>query len=495
MSPSDAPPPGDHGLKAGVIKLPGVLMQSVTSIAPAIAGMFTIPFIAANAGGAAPLAYLGAFVIALFLGYVLAQFSRHLSSTGSYYTFVSRSLGGRLGFLVAWTYLLFYPVVVAQVGSFMGDTLEKTLKSQYNITWFHWWMFMVFLIVVCFITGIRGVELSVNLAIVLGVIEILIVLAVGLTGFLHPGTAGVSTSVFSPGSAPDFHGLFLGVVFAIFAITGWDAAAPLAEESADPKRTIPRAVLGSIVLLGFFLVFVSWGQISGFNNMKDFNDATQLPAFIIGQEHWGTLWWLILFALFNSALAVGIVCTNAATRFMYGMARAGALPSTLTKVRPKFRTPFHALYAQTGISVVLGLVLPLAIGVANVYNLTGTWFTFALAFVYIAANIGLPFYYKREHPEEFSALKHVIVPAIGSVALVVVVYYSVVPLPPWPIALAPFLVLGWLLVGIVVLFAVFRGPRAAMLANAGVAMGEASADAISERYELPPPVVPADEER
>jgi amino acid transporter len=70
-------------------------MQSVTSIAPAIAGLFTVPFIVLNAGVSAPMAYLGAFVIALLLGYVLAPFSRHLSSTGSYYTFVSRSLGGR----------------------------------------------------------------------------------------------------------------------------------------------------------------------------------------------------------------------------------------------------------------------------------------------------------------------------------------------------------------------------------------------------------------
>ncbi len=87
-----------------------------------------MPFIVLNAGIAAPLAYLGAFIIALFLGYVLAQFSRHLSSTGSYYTFVSRSLGGRWGFLVAWVYLLFYPVVIAQVGLVHG--LHPAVDAQ-----------------------------------------------------------------------------------------------------------------------------------------------------------------------------------------------------------------------------------------------------------------------------------------------------------------------------------------------------------------------------
>ena len=176
-------------LKTGVISLPGVLMQSVTSIAPAIAGLFTVPFIVSNAGVGAPLAYLGAFIIALFLGYVLAQFSRHLSSSGSYYTFVSRSLGGRPGFLVAWVYLLFYPVVVAQVGSFMGSTLQSTLKAEYGIT-FEWWWFMIFLIALVAWTAWRGVELSVNLIIVLGVIEGVIVLALGLWGFASPGRAG-----------------------------------------------------------------------------------------------------------------------------------------------------------------------------------------------------------------------------------------------------------------------------------------------------------------
>src|SRR3954449_8711139 len=161
-------------LKSGAIGLPGVLMIGVTAIAPAIAGMFTIPFIVSNAGVTAPLAYLGAFVIALMLGYVLAQFSRYMTSAGTYYTFVSRSLGGRIGFLVAWIYLLFYPVVVAQVGSFMGDTLQSTLKAEYGVT-FPWWVFMALLIALCTLAAYRGVELSVKVIVVLGVIETLIV--------------------------------------------------------------------------------------------------------------------------------------------------------------------------------------------------------------------------------------------------------------------------------------------------------------------------------
>jgi len=486
--------PAGQQLKAEAVTLPGVLMQSVTSIAPAIAGMFTVPFIVLNAGVSAPLAYLGAFIIALFLGYVLAQFSRHMSSTGSYYTFVSRSLGGRPGFLVAWVYLLFYPVVIAQVGSFMGSTLQSTLKAEYGIT-FEWWWFMVFLIVLVAWTAWRGVELSVKLIIVLGVIEFIIVLALGLWGLAVPGPGGINVHwLTSATSSGHLHGLFLGVVFAIFAITGWDAAAPLAEESTDPKRNIPRAVLGSILILGFFLVVVSWGQITGWgtDRLGSFASSAELPAFVLGKQYWGDGWLIVLFALFNSAIAVSIACTNASTRFLYGMARAKALPSMLTRIHPKYKTPTNAIGVQTVINILLGLVLPLAIGVANVYNVTGTWFTFALAFVYVMANVGLFVYFRRSHPEEFSWVKHLLVPIIGSVALAVVVYYSVVPLPAWPVSLAPFIVLGWLVLGCVVVAVVYRGERSRNLALAGTAMGESVEEALIERYSITGTVPPPD---
>ncbi|HEX3979553.1 MAG TPA: APC family permease, partial [Solirubrobacteraceae bacterium] len=292
ISEPTAPGPGQHTvaeteLKAGAIGLPGVLMQGVTAIAPAIAGMFTIPFIVSNAGVAAPLAYLGAFIIALMLGYVLAQFAKHMTSAGTYYTFISNSLGERWGFLVAWTYLLFYPVVVAQVGSFMGSTLQSTLGAEYGIT-FHWWYFMVFLIALVALTAWRGIELSTGLIVVLGITEIIIVMALAISGFIDPGSGGINLHWLNPSNAPSGHGLFLGVVFAIFAISGWDAVAPLGEESEDPKRNVPRAVMGSIVILGVFLVFVSWGQITGWgtNHMDTFASSSQLPAFVLGHKFW-----------------------------------------------------------------------------------------------------------------------------------------------------------------------------------------------------------------
>jgi amino acid transporter len=321
------------------------------------------------------------------------------------------------------------------------------------------------------------------------------VLALGLWGLSDPGPGGLNLDwITAAGHSGNLHGLFLGVVFAIFAITGWDAAAPLAEESLEPKRNIPRAVLGSIIILGIFLVVVSWGQITGWgtDRLAAFSGSSELPAFVLGKKYWGDGWLVVLFALFNSAIAVSIACTNASTRFLYGMARARSLPAALTKVHPRFKTPTNAIMVQTVVNVLLGLVLPLAIGVANVYNVTGTWFTFALAFVYLVSNAGLFVYFRREHPDEFGWGKHLLVPLLGSVALVVVVYYSVVPLPAWPVSLAPFIVLGWLVVGVIVVSVVYRGARARNLRLAGAAMGESVDEALAERYSVGGPLPPPD---
>ena len=161
------------------------------------------------------------------LGYVLAQFSKHMTSTGTYYTFVSNSLGARTGFLVAWACLLFYPVLVAQVGSFMGDTLQRALKAEYVWT-FKWWWFMVFLIALVAFTAHWGIELSTGLLIVLGLFETLIVVALAIAGFADPGPGGINFQWLNPQNAPSGHALFLGVVFAIFAI------------AAGRRRTIGR---------------------------------------------------------------------------------------------------------------------------------------------------------------------------------------------------------------------------------------------------------------
>src|SRR5258706_11176439 len=139
-------------LKAGALHLPEVLMQSVTTIAPAIAALFFTPAVVGFAGITSPLAYPIAFVITLLLGIVLVQFTKKMPTAGGYYTYISRSIHPRVGWLVAWLFILYSPTVAGIVSLYMGNILRQEILTSWNLDWP--WFTAVFLI-----GGVVGVAL------------------------------------------------------------------------------------------------------------------------------------------------------------------------------------------------------------------------------------------------------------------------------------------------------------------------------------------------
>lgn len=474
-----APRAEETQLEKGALSLTGVVMQALTNIAPAIAVLFTVPFIATNAGVAAPAAYVGAFLLSVTTAIVLTQLTRHLPSAGSYYTFVSRGLHPRAGFLVAWVYFLFAPVVTAQVGTSLGSTLEATLKAEYDVT-FPWWVFTLLLIGFVAFALYRGIKVSVRALVVLGAVELILVGVFAVWGFFETGPGGVSLSVFNPGNAPtgENTGFALAVIFAIFALTGWDAAAPVAEETKDPKRNVPRAVLYSICGMGLFLVICSWGIVSGWgtDRIGSFTSSEEAPYIVLAKQYWGGGWWLILLALVNSALAVVISAGNVATRLWYGMARSGAMPRALTDLHPTYRTPVKAILLQTVVSLLIGIGTAAAIGEDKVYNVTGLMFTFVLIPVYIMGNIACFRLYRSEYRHEFNPVLHLAMPVVSTLGLLAVGYNSLSPAPAYPNNYAFPIVVGWAVVGIAVLLVMRARRREDWLLRAGRAMADSPTD-------------------
>src|ERR1700719_2269265 len=124
-------------LKPGALGLVGVTMQAITHIAPAIAALFFTQFLVTLAGVPAPLAYVAAVILVLMLGNTLIQFSRQLPSAGGYYTYVSRSLGARAGFLPSWMFILYSPMAGGVVCGFFGFIVAGELNTSYgwNLPW------------------------------------------------------------------------------------------------------------------------------------------------------------------------------------------------------------------------------------------------------------------------------------------------------------------------------------------------------------------------
>ncbi|MEW6237551.1 MAG: APC family permease [Candidatus Omnitrophota bacterium] len=460
-------------LRAGALKLPSIMMQGITHIAPAIGLIFSIQFVTSLAGVTTPLSFAIAFVIILTLGFSLNQLARHLPCAGGYYTYVSRTVHPRAGFLTAWLYFLYDPAGTAINLAFMGYFLQQTLNVEYNV-FFPWWLFFIIAALLISWLVYRGIELSAEIMLFLGAAEILIVVALVVTGLFQPGNGGINLASYNPANATSMSGLYLGVVFSIFSFTGFESVAPLAEESENPRKNLPKAIIGSILLTGAFYLFCSWALLVGWgtNDLKAFIDCKESPTFVLARKLWGGAWILVLLAVFNSIMAVSIACTNAATRVFYAMGRSESLPRALAKIHPVYQTPMNAIKLQTAITLLLGLGVGFWIGPDQEFFLMAAVTTLGMILVYSAGNLGVYRFYRSEQKAEFNVFFHAIFPFVSTVALIWVGYKSVVPLPQTPICYAPFIVAAWLIIGAALLWIMYRRGRESWLLKAGQAAYE-----------------------
>ena len=479
---------GSPTLARNAIGLPEVLFQSITHMAPAVATALSIGAATGFAGGITPLALVFAMIAVLFTAFSMAQLARHLPSAGGMFTYVGSGLGSFFGWLVAWSFALAEPLVMPLLlggfGFYGAIFLSTYLNIQFEIAWIAlailcgllvWWL------------NYRGIGLSTRAGVVLGVIEIAIFLLIST--LLIVNAEQNTLSVFVPGEE-GVKPAFQGMIFCLLAFIGFEAAAPLGEETAEPRRTIPRAVIWSAVLVGLFYVFNMYAATVYFgpDEMTGFYTAHEGdPWGGMATEVLGTLGGLlVVFAILNSSIANANAGATAATRSLFAMGRAGLLPRYFAAVHPDTRAPINAVHFQAisaiVIAVVLGLILAndpfetpdgaSSFGGLNVYVFLGTMLGLIFAGIYILVNIACIGYYWRERRDEFSWLKHGLVPVLGVIAMIPALLAVIggVTIPILDITLDPYanalrwtapIVGAWVLLGIVVYYVLrSRNPAA-----------------------------------
>ncbi len=309
-------------LRRNSLGLTELVFQGVTHIAPATNIVFTFPIIAAKAGPAMPISFLLSTIVCLFIGNTVAQFSRYVPSSGGYYSFATLGLGNRSGFMATWSYLIYEILGAAGSTGFLGYLLSDMLQKQFHIT-LPWWLLAVAATALIWALTHRGVQLSARITALLGGMELLIMLALALTFLAHPGPGSSYIAPLKPSLSPNhFGGILAGMVFSLLALSGFEAPAPLAQEARLPGKSVGQAIMLSLASIGVFFIFTSYASAIGWGtgNMATFA-ANANPYYVLAHALWGGGWWLVVLAIINSAIGVGLACTNSASRVMYTMGR------------------------------------------------------------------------------------------------------------------------------------------------------------------------------
>jgi amino acid transporter len=398
------------------------------------------------AGRGAWLSYLAATVVVVLTGLCVAQFGRRFASSGSLYSYVARGLGPTGAFAAGWGLVIGYVFIamigVVGTGIYFGSFLS-TLGLPTSST-----LAVVIILVIATAAAatfaIVGIKISTRLGLVLEVISVTAVLVVLLTVVIRNGGA-TDTGQFTLRDT-SFNGVTFGIVLATLGFVGFESAASLGAEARNPHRAIPRAVIGSAVLVGVLYVFATYASVLGFGDPLAVNQSAAPISELADRNGLGSVTWIVDLGVTASFFAVTIASINAAARVFYTMGEEDILPRVLGKAHPTHRTPYVAIGVIAPIIGIVPVVM-VATGVTplNVYAYTGTIGTFGYMLAYVLMAISLPlFLRKRGEGNPLSTALAVVVVA----ALVYVFYKNVIPVPDYPYNLFPWIFLGLMVLGL-----------------------------------------------
>ncbi|NDZ83494.1 APC family permease [Streptomyces sp. SID10853] len=463
--------PGESGpgLRRDAIGLREVLFQSITAMAPAAAVAASIPSGAAFAGGSLPLSVLVALVACLFTASCVAELARRLPAAGSVATYSAQGLHPAVGFLVGWGYVFVEALVPALLLLQLGFTTAGTLHQEWaGYPAALWWPWSLAGAVVIALAGFYGVRASARLGTVLGVFEVLVLLVFAVLLIVRAGDAN-TLSVF--GTSHTAHGytgvggVFAGSVYTVLAFSGFEAAAPLAEETRDPRRTMRRAVLGAALAIGLFYVLTTYAMSVYFgpDRFAGFGVSGASSWEGVARASFGLFWVLLFLAVVNSTIANANACANVSTRTAFALGRAGVFPRPFARIHPRHRSPVTGVAAQFAVAVAAVLGLGLAYGPETAFALLATVIVTVVIGVYIVVNLACAGYFLRRRRDLFRPVPHLLFPVLGIAAFVpalltaagIPAFDFVSRLAP-PVSYAGPVVGGWMLAGAVVLAVLVR---------------------------------------
>ena len=455
--------------------------MSAAIMGPAVSTFFNPQFSTPFSGEATPLVYLLCLIAILIAASGIVEMARELPSAGAFYTYVSRGLGPRLGFITGGlmfaAYALLPPAEIGLIGSYVQNTLRAELHV--NVPWWLIGLVPVALMVALVAGGIRA---SLRTALALFALEVLIVLLLAVIVVGKGGHNGLSMHPFSPGASPNgFGGLTTGFVFAALSFVGFEAAATLGDEVRQPRRIVPRAVLLSVLAVGALYVFCVWAEVIGLGRAATNSlDGASTPWNDLAATYAPWMKWPVIVASVSSMFAVMISSANGIARILNTMGREEVLPRLFAFVDPKRRTPTRAIFATSAFAVATALIVGAVsgglgnpVGGSNVYSYLGFLLTLGILPVYVLTNLTAARYFLGQ--ERFSLVRHGIVPLVGAGLMIALLVGQIVEQTERPYSWFPWVIVGWIaLVAAGAAWLAAVRPRA--LERAGTLLATAGAD-------------------
>ncbi|UQS84473.1 amino acid permease [Apilactobacillus apisilvae] len=348
----------DENLKR-TIDTKDLIMMGVGAVIGA--GIFITPgtVAATVAGPGVMISFVLATIVCTLCAMCYAEFSSAIPITGSAYTFGNIVFGEITGWIIGWGLILEYMLSVAAVSaswssyfqSFLrgiGITIPKAISANYN-PGKGTYVDLIAVVIVLFISWIlmRGVKTSAKLNDIMVIVKIAIILIFIVVGFffIKPGN-------WQPFLPFGVHGVFQGASLVFFAYLGFDVIASSAGEVKNPKKTMPRGIVGTLFICTILYILVSV-VLTGIVPYKDLNVSDPV-AYAIHYINLDKLGILISIGALAGMFTMMVNMVFSSSRLIYSIGRDGLFPKKLSKIDHKTNVPKRSIVFVTIIIAFMG---------------------------------------------------------------------------------------------------------------------------------------------
>lgn len=351
--------PERRTLRPNSLGVAAIVFLIIATVAPLGGAISALPLtFGLGTGGGTPLAFaiVAAVLIIFTFGYI--AMSRHITSAGGFYVYIGKGLGRRMaraaGYVAFISYNVFQ-IALWGVFGFFGNVFTS-MTFGFEVPWILW---VLIGILVMGLLGYFDINVSSRVLAVAVILEVAIIFAMNIAILVQGGAEGINfrsftIAEFSAGTPA------IGLMFALLLFIGFEATAIYAEEAREPRRTIPRAAIISVLVIAVFYMFTSWALAlawgvseSGAIAIADLGGFT-LGAAAMYLGEWSVPVMMILFVF--STFATNLGFHNAIARYQFSLARDGWAPRALAKVHPKHQSPFIASITQTVIAAIVTVI-------------------------------------------------------------------------------------------------------------------------------------------